>query len=89
MGRWEKRSSILVKDSIKVNCIIRVDTGSELHTTDKKKKRVENTYLSADTYLASKYGMNKELLSKLKHVKEAYKIWKQGRVTQKKYRDGI
>lgn len=33
--------------------------------------------------------MNKELLKKVKHRKEAHKMWKQGQVTHEKYRDTV
>lgn len=32
---------------------------------------------------------NKELLTKLKHKKEAYERWKHSHVTQEKYRDTV
>ena len=33
--------------------------------------------------------MSKVLLTKLKHKKEAYRMWKQGRVTQEEHRDTV
>lgn len=33
--------------------------------------------------------VSKELLTKLRHNKKAYKMWKQGQVAQEDYRDAI